>query len=181
MAGWGSAYLRELERRPLRTKAVTAALLAAAADLIAQRLSKPRSAPYDTRKPLLMALWGLVYAGPSAHYFHRLLERLFAARKSCGRPADIWSAVQPLDDDVPFKNCRGWSQTGNKIRSDYAGIQKNGWRLWPIVAFINYKFMPLELRVLFINVVAIFWSTFMIMRSKSAVPVVTIRLPVKVA
>lgn len=30
-------------------------------------------------------------------------------------------------------------------------------QLWPLASFINYRFVPLRLRVLFVNVVAFFW------------------------
>jgi hypothetical protein len=30
-------------------------------------------------------------------------------------------------------------------------------QLWPLASFINYKVVPLRLRVLFVNVVAFFW------------------------
>jgi hypothetical protein len=30
-------------------------------------------------------------------------------------------------------------------------------QLWPLVAFVNYKFLPPQLRVLFANVMSIFW------------------------
>ena len=31
-------------------------------------------------------------------------------------------------------------------------------QVWPLAALINYKFVPLQFRVLFINFVAMFWS-----------------------
>lgn len=30
-------------------------------------------------------------------------------------------------------------------------------QLWPMVALINHKYVPLQFRVLFINIVAVFW------------------------
>ncbi|KXZ53212.1 hypothetical protein GPECTOR_7g1105 [Gonium pectorale] len=54
----------------------------------------------------------------------------------------------------------------SKILSDYPGVQLNGWRLWPLAALINYRFVPLQFRVLFINLVALCWTTFLLLSSK---------------
>lgn len=55
-----------------------------------------------------------------------------------------------------------------KIATDYPSVQVNGWKLWPLAALINYRFVPLKFRVLFINMVALFWSTFLLLSSKAA-------------
>jgi hypothetical protein len=52
-------------------------------------------------------------------------------------------------------------------RRDYPKVQMNGWRLWPLAALINYKFIPLQFRVLFVNMVALFWGTFLLLSSKA--------------
>jgi peroxisomal membrane protein 2 len=33
----------------------------------------------------------------------------------------------------------------------------NSWKVWPIASFISFNYVPAELRVLFVNVVAFFW------------------------
>ncbi|PNH04085.1 Peroxisomal membrane protein PMP22 [Tetrabaena socialis] len=53
-----------------------------------------------------------------------------------------------------------------KIVRDYPGVQLYGWRLWPLAALINYRFVPLQFRVLFINFVALMWTIFMLLRAK---------------
>ena len=52
---------------------------------------------------------------------------------------------------------RSWDFTKAKLYTDFSGVQKNGWRLWPLASWITYQFIPLRLRVLFVNVVAFFW------------------------
>ena len=37
------------------------------------------------------------------------------------------------------------------------GLTQNALQLWPVVSFINYTYVPLRLRVLVVNVVALFW------------------------
>ena len=44
-----------------------------------------------------------------------------------------------------------------KLIADFPAVQRNGWKLWPAAAMFNYRFVPLPLRVLFLNCVALVW------------------------
>jgi hypothetical protein len=52
---------------------------------------------------------------------------------------------------------KGFAHFQHKVIHDYPGIQLNGWKLWPAAAMFNYRFVPLHLRVLFLNAVALGW------------------------
>ena len=52
---------------------------------------------------------------------------------------------------------RSWDFTKAKLYTDFSGVQKNGWRLWPLASWVTYQYIPLRLRVLFVNIVAFFW------------------------
>ena len=85
----------------------------------------------------------------------------------CGSP--IWplqviclpfsrlSARQQSEDTVVCLPGRSWDFTKAKLYTDFSGVQKNGWRLWPLASWITYQYIPLRLRVLFVNIVAFFW------------------------
>lgn len=73
-------YLAQLDQRPLRTKAATAAVLAALADMLAQRLAGTRT-PVNWRRTLAIALYGLIWAGPTAHFWQQFLARALPNRK----------------------------------------------------------------------------------------------------
>jgi Mpv17 / PMP22 family len=45
----------------------------------------------------------------------------------------------------------------HKVAAEYPRVQARGWRLWPVAAMVNYKFVPLPLRVLFLSCVALGW------------------------
>lgn len=70
-------YNANLRRRPLATKALTAGAIAGISDLIAQRLAG--AGPLQLRRTALMALFGLLWSGPSAHYWQAFMERLFGS------------------------------------------------------------------------------------------------------
>jgi len=167
-------YLRSLERKPLATKAITAGLLSGASDVVAQTLTASR--PLNWRRTLAIAAFGFLWAGPSNHYWQKFLEKLFKGRR------DGATVVQKVILDQctygPVCNIllisylslivegRSAQHTQLRLKRDYPGIQWNGWKLWPLAAFVNYTYVPLKLRVLFVNVVAFCWSTFLITRSK---------------
>lgn len=56
---------------------------------------------------------------------------------------------------------RSFDFTKAKLYTDFSGVQKNGWRLWPLASWVTYQYIPLRLRVLFVNVVAFFWYAFL--------------------
>jgi len=35
------------------------------------------------------------------------------------------------------------------------------WKLWPAANFVNFKFVPVQLQVLFANFVALIWNTYL--------------------
>ncbi|CAL5219508.1 g1351 [Coccomyxa viridis] len=172
---WGR-YLKQLEKTPLETKALTSATLAGLSDIVAQRIVS-RGA-LNWRRTAAIALYGLVWSGPSLHYWQQLQERIFKGKRD---PVSLVKRV--LLDQLtfgPFCNAlfmsyiamvvegRSWDFTKAKLYTDFSGVQKNGWRLWPLASWITYQYIPLRLRVLFVNVVAFFWSTFLNYSSRTA-------------
>ena len=55
--------------------------------------------------------------------------------------------------------------TKAKLYTDFSGVQKNGWRLWPLASWVTYQYIPLRLRVLFVNIVAFFWYALSLLHS----------------
>jgi len=102
-------YLRQLEREPLKTKvsladftlrhgtlvhiasslrsiqAITSGSLAALSDITAQKLVS--NAPLNWRRTLAMALFGLIWSGPSNHYWQKFTNQLFKGKKDAASVA----------------------------------------------------------------------------------------------
>ena len=170
---WNS-YLAQLNRKPLRTKALTSACIAGLSDVMAQNILSGRYSNW--RRTLAVACFGFLYSGPSAHYWQKFMEYIFQGKK------DLQTVLLKVFVDQttygPVCNIlfmsfaslvlegKSIGSTAQRIRKDYRAVQLYGWRLWPMAALINYKFVPLQFRVLFINVVALLWTTFLILRSK---------------
>jgi len=167
-------YKQQLNRNPLRTKALTSACIAGVSDVVAQKITGRK---YDFRRTIKLALYGLLWSGPVVHYWQNFLQRLFQGK------ADLNTAVKKVVLDQltigPILNLAFMTYTSvvvngippaiafNAIVNNYPGAQIQGWKVWPIASLINYRFIPLQFRVLFINVIALFWSIFLILKARA--------------
>merc|ERR1711907_311735 len=72
---------------------------------------------------------------------------------------------------VIFTKMNGMSHTEtiDTIKNEFWGIQSKAWPFWISVQAINFKFMPLAYRVLFIQVASIFWNTYLSWKASLAV------------
>jgi len=48
-----------------------------------------------------------------------------------------------------------------KLEKNYTSALKGNYIVWPAAQAVNFKFMPLEHRVLFVNVVSIGWNCYL--------------------
>lgn len=165
-------YLETLDESPLLTKAFTSAFIAALADTFAQRITSSK-ASLNWRRTFLIASYGLIWIGPSNHYWHGFLETLIPMSKSTG----YRSVKKVLVDQLiygPLNNVlmllfmarvvdrRGWRTSFSRLPMQFPSVQLRGWRLWPAAQFLNHYFMPFKFRVLFTNSVAFLWQCYLI-------------------
>ena len=48
-----------------------------------------------------------------------------------------------------------------KLSSTYGNALAKNWMLWPLVQTVNFKFVPLEHRVMVVNVVSLGWNCYL--------------------
>lgn len=53
------------------------------------------------------------------------------------------------------------SEFVEKMKSEQPGIIKTAWGYWGPVQFVNFRFVPMHLQASFIQVMALFWNTFL--------------------
>jgi peroxisomal membrane protein 2 len=174
---WGRAQLTPPPPPP-PVQAVTAGVIAAIADLLAQRISRRRH--LNWRRTLSIALYGLVWGGPSNHYWQLFLERAVPRRRGGDALRPVKKMLLDQTTYGPLSNVlfmlwvalvvegRSWSATRTKVAADYPGVQLQGWRLWPASTLASQALVPLKLRVLWNNGVALVWSTYLITRARTA-------------
>ncbi|XP_033474638.1 peroxisomal membrane protein 2 [Epinephelus lanceolatus] len=169
-------YLLLLKKYPILTKSVTSGILSALGNLLSQTLEARKKAKngaavseIDTTGAARYAIYGLFITGPVSHYFYQLMEvwipttdplcivkrllldRLFFAP---GFLLLFYFVMNVLE-------AKGWRDFEMKMKQSYWTALKMNWKVWTPFQFININFVPVQFRVLFANMVALFWYAYL--------------------
>ncbi|QRV90832.1 integral membrane protein, Mpv17/pmp22 family protein [Ceratobasidium sp. AG-Ba] len=173
-----AAYLRQLNTRPLTTKAVTSGTLSFLQEILASHLSGvpvPRpsknaplyahalaAAKIDARA-LKLAIYGFFISAPMGHFFVGLLQRAFAGRTSAGaKIAQILASnliVAPIQCAVYLASMavvNGAKTTDEIVKTIKGGFMKViriQWITSPLAMVFAQKFLAPELWVPFFNMI----------------------------
>ncbi|KAL7142806.1 hypothetical protein ABFS83_08G149100 [Erythranthe nasuta] len=137
-----------LQQHPLRTKVITAGILSAISDIVAQKLSGIKK--LQIKRLLLKLLFGSAYLGPFGHYFHIMLDKIFKGKKDKTTVAKKVMLEQLTS-----------SPWNNMVFMLYYGL------VVEVVGWINHQYVPLQSRVIVQSVVACFWAIFLNLKAKS--------------
>lgn len=169
-------YQARLAARPLLTQAVTTSILFAVGDITAQQLveSRPASSPgssapsHDYLRTARMALYGGAVFGPAAATWFKFLSRHVTFPSS---PRKTMLARVAVDQGVfapvfigVFLSSMAVMEGGSpkeKLGKNYWSALSTNWLVWPWVQMVNFTFVPLHHRVLFVNVVSIGWNCYL--------------------
>lgn len=178
-------YERSMKRNPLATKMATCAVGFGAGDIVAQAVSRkppmqaagvpmperPFVESLDLGRVMRMALFGGVVAAPQMHLFFNWLDKVVMPLTP-KHPIAVLSKVcidqivnSPLGTMIFFT----WTQTLKgqpqnavpEITEKLWPTTQASWRLWPAAQAVNFLMVPVHLRIVFINVVAILWTTIL--------------------
>ncbi|XP_058512982.1 peroxisomal membrane protein 2 [Ochotona princeps] len=129
-----AAYLLLLRLHPVLTKAATSGILSALGNILAQMIEKRKrenSPNLDVTRPLRYAAYG----GHS------------------------------VQSQAPFTYThKEWEEHVNfvtKMRSSFWPALQTNWKVWTPLHFINISYVPPQFWVLFANLVALFWYTYL--------------------
>ncbi|EPE06672.1 integral membrane mpv17 pmp22 [Ophiostoma piceae UAMH 11346] len=178
MLGW---YKARLAARPLLTQSITTAVLFATGDITAQQLVETRTpkgdktadgkddapAGHDFMRTGRMALYGGAVFGPAAATWYNILQRhvvLSTPRKTMlARVAADQGIFAPVFIGV-FLGSMAVLEGGSpkeKIQKQYVNALTANYMLWPAAQMVNFSVVPLEHRVLFVNLVSIGWNSYL--------------------
>ena len=177
---WG-IYSDLLKQKPLITKSLTSCATNAFSDVLCQKLiittkeeekDISTSASIDKERLGQAAVTGLIWSGPITHYWYKILfEKLTIAIKD----PIIGLAVQILLDSIIFSPITvsgyftlrsimegsGMEGIKDKLSTRLVKTVLGAWKFWPAANIINFGFIPLEFRVLYMNVLSVFWSFYL--------------------
>ncbi|KAI2951265.1 hypothetical protein CBS147323_10578 [Aspergillus niger] len=165
MLAW---YQRCLIQRPLLTQSLTTATLFAVGDGLAQQAVEKKGLPnHDVTRTGRMALYGGAVFGPVATKWFRFLQN----RVQLSTPTKTLAARVGADQLVCAPTMIGVFLTSmsvmegvnpqEKLSRTYWDALRANWMLWPAVQTLNLALVPLQYRVLTVNVVNIGWNCFL--------------------
>uniref|UniRef100_A0A7N0ZVF7 Peroxisomal membrane protein PMP22 n=1 Tax=Kalanchoe fedtschenkoi TaxID=63787 RepID=A0A7N0ZVF7_KALFE len=169
-------YLSQLQRHPLRTKAITAGVLSGVSDAVAQKITGIPQ--LQLRRLVLKVLFGACYLGPFGHFMYILLDKIFKGRRDAKTVAK--KVVLEQLTSSPLNHLlfmiyygmvidgRPWAQVKTKVKKDYPSVQYTAWTFWPVVGWVNHQYVPLQFRVIFHSVIACAWGIFLNLRAMGA-------------
>ncbi|KAF3933488.1 hypothetical protein ABW19_dt0207144 [Dactylella cylindrospora] len=160
-------YQARLAKRPFLTQVLTTAVLFGAGDITAQQAIERRGTSHDLPRTLRMTLWGGCFFGPVVVQWYKLLDRV----KIPNRP-NLQLVARVAADQLLFTPvnllCFFTGMTvleggdvGEKLRRSYWSTLRTNLVVWPTVQFVNFKFVPLEHRLLVVNVVSLGWNSYL--------------------
>jgi len=176
-------YLEQLEKNPVVTKALTAAFTSVVSDVLAQYLTGTPLSNLNYTSIRNQLLIGLFIRGPFVHYWFLVMEEIFArlgyGSKKAANSTPVVLGKVFLDQTTfsPAYNLfyfyviglmegRSLQFIHDKISREFLLVMMMNYRVWPLVNVLNFKYVPPNLRVLFGNIVGIFWTAYVIKLTK---------------
>ncbi|QDS71184.1 Protein required for ethanol metabolism [Venturia effusa] len=164
-------YQAKLASRPLLTQSLTTMVLFATGDTLAQQGVERRGlANQDLKRTGRMALYGGAIFGPAATTWFSFLQRRVILGNNPSSNATILTRVA-LDQLIftpanllCFLSSQAVMEGTSpraKIESTYGTAITKNWMVWPWVQLVNFKVVPLEHRVLVVNVVSLGWNCYL--------------------
>ncbi|KAM4577262.1 peroxisomal membrane protein 2-like [Odontesthes bonariensis] len=169
-------YLILLKKYPILTKSVTSGILSALGNLLSQILEARKKAKsgagvneIDVAGATRYAVYGFFITGPVSHFFYQLMEAWIPTTDS------LCVVKRLLLDRFIFApgfllifyfvmnilEAKGWEDFEKKMRISYWTALKMNWKVWTPFQFININFVPVQFRVLFANMIALFWYAYL--------------------
>ena len=168
------SYETVLHAAPVSTKAVTSATVYSIGDIIAQRTEGKSLSEFDRMRNLRSLIAGLIGHGPMSHVWYNVSEDIFTNVFSI---TDQWWAFFPkvAADQLtwgPFWNntyilllglmqFRKPAAIWQEMKSTTIPLIISGLKLWPIAHCITYGVIPVENRLLWVDLVEIIWVTIL--------------------
>lgn len=168
-------YSQLLARRPLVTNVLSTGFLFGAGDVLAQHIGihhEPKL--FDWARAQRAVIYGAIVFAPLGDKWYKLLARVNVGSKASSTVARV-----ALDQCVfaPFigiplyysvmtymeGHADAAQHIETKLRTNWWKTLSTNWMVWPVVQTLNFGFVPLNLRLLVVNVVSIGWNCYLLM------------------
>lgn len=169
---WAS-YSTVLAEAPVQTKAITSATVYTIGDFIAQSTEGKTIGELDRPRIIRSMLAGLIGHGPMSHVWYEVSEDVF---ENLLHLKDWWGTIIKVAIDQglwgPIWNNTYILLLGlmrlNKLEDIFSEMKRttipllvSGLKLWPAAHLVTYGLVPVENRLLWVDLVEIIWVTIL--------------------
>ncbi|EFJ08210.1 hypothetical protein SELMODRAFT_448158 [Selaginella moellendorffii] len=174
-----SWYRSQLAARPVRTQAIVSGILWGSGDVIAQKINASmqdddEERPIDLKRTAACCIFGLGFVGPAGHYWYQGLDR-FVKKKLLLTPNSPRFIVAKLVPDallepvhlglffslMGFTAGKPSSQVFADVKRDIVPALVSGGMVWPLLQAVNFRFVPVEHQLLYLNSLCLLESAFL--------------------
>ncbi|KAJ5698082.1 hypothetical protein N7462_000087 [Penicillium macrosclerotiorum] len=161
-------YQSKLAKNPILTASITSAVLFGSGDVLAQQaVDRKGLEKHDFARTGRMALYGGAIFGPAATTWYGILQRHVVLRgtkaTTVARVAADQVVFAPIQLTCFLSSMAILEGTDplEKLQNAWIPSYRANLMVWPFVQGVNFTFVPLELRVLVVNVVSLGWNCFL--------------------
>jgi len=173
-------YKSILVAQPLVTKSLTSGCIMSVSDVLCQEVvsnANPvdeRPSKLDSTRILHVAITGCLWSGPITHYWYNVLEKMYAiiAKAANIQSSAVELVVKLILDSTIFSSVTitgyfavrsilegtGLKGVSNKLKTRFVSTLFGAWRFWPLANAVNFWCVPMQFRVLYMNVLSLFWT-----------------------
>lgn len=168
-------YEQNLNRRPLRTKAITSGCLSLVGDLVGQCIEQGSSGTIgnlDMVRLVKFSTLGMCLQAPVTHYYYVVLDYYLPPTPFPWTPTTfIKLAIDQLIFAPTFMLLvllylaicgeSSWYDVRKEVEDEYWRTLVDNWKLWVPATVINMAYVPPASRVLYCNLVFFVWSIYL--------------------
>ncbi|OEU15505.1 hypothetical protein FRACYDRAFT_269389 [Fragilariopsis cylindrus CCMP1102] len=169
-----------LVAQPLVTKSLTSSGIMGISDVVCQKVvakATPvdeRPSKLDSTRVLHVAITGAIWSGPVTHYWYIILEKMYAVIAKAASIQDpvIALIVKLILDSTIFSSVTitgyftlrsllegsGLAGAKEKLTTRFLTTLFGAWKFWPMANAVNFWFVPFQFRVLYMNILSLFWT-----------------------
>ncbi|XP_045152830.1 peroxisomal membrane protein 2 isoform X2 [Echinops telfairi] len=139
------------------------------AQMIEKKRKKENSQDLDVSGPLRYAIYGFFFTGPLSHFFYVFMEHWIPPE------VPLAGVKRLLLDRLLFAPAflllfffimnvlerKDMATFSMKVRRGFWPALQMNWKVWTPIQFINVNYVPVQFRVLFANLVALFWYAYL--------------------
>eukprot|EP00164_Ancoracysta_twista_P011310 GFYU01017389.1.p1 GENE.GFYU01017389.1~~GFYU01017389.1.p1 ORF type:complete len:230 (+),score=35.13 GFYU01017389.1:55-744(+) len=163
---WTIAYTQAAYQNPVRTEALSSAVVSAVGDLTCQLLVERR--PFDLTRFRNMTMIGGFVLGPVLYYWFTFLNMLVTAKGTSGAlQRMLWDQVvfappfiTLIVSGLQFLETQEVPVFDATLKKEIMKILKANWLFWIPVTFINFRYVPRPLQLLFGKMMGLIWNIY---------------------